>query len=41
MLEGRHFTRFKEVQKFVADEYLPLIYLVGSAYPDLFKTGIG
>ena len=34
-------SRFKEVQKFVADEYLPLIYLVGSAYPDLFETGIG
>lgn len=34
-------SRFKEVQKFVSDEYLPLIYLVGSAYPDLFETGIG
>lgn len=34
-------ARFKEVQKFVLDEYLPLIYTLGSVYTDLFATGIG
>lgn len=34
-------ARFKEVQKFVIDEYLPLIYTLGSVYTDLFATGIG
>lgn len=34
-------ARFKEVQKFVEEEYLPLIYQLGAVYPDLFETGIG
>lgn len=34
-------ARFKEVQKFILDEYLPLIYTLGSVYTDLFATGIG
>lgn len=34
-------ARFKEVQKFVVEEYLPLVYTVGSVYTDLFETGIG
>lgn len=34
-------ARFKEVLKFVTDEYLPLIYTLGSVYTDLFATGVG
>ena len=33
--------RFKKVRAFIIDEYLPLIYLLGSAYPDLLETGTG
>ena len=33
--------RFKKVRAFIVDEYLPLIYLLGSAYPDLLETGTG
>lgn len=34
-------ARFKEVQKFVVEEYLPLVYTLGSVYTDLFETGVG
>lgn len=34
-------ARFKEVKKFVEEEYLPLVYTVGSVYLDLFETGSG
>jgi hydrogenase large subunit len=33
--------RFKKVRAFIEEEYLPLIYLLGSAYPDLLETGKG
>lgn len=34
-------ARFKEVRKFVEEEYIPLVYTVGSIYPDLFEAGVG
>lgn len=34
-------VRFKEVKKFITEEYLPLVYTVGSVYLDLFATGVG
>ncbi|SDL63144.1 hydrogenase large subunit [Maridesulfovibrio ferrireducens] len=34
-------SRFKEVRKFVAETYLPTVYLIGSVYKDLFKIGGG
>ncbi len=33
--------RFKKVMQFIEEEYLPLIYTLGKAYPDLLETGGG
>jgi len=33
--------RFKEVIAFIENEYLPLIYTLAKAYPDLLETGTG
>ncbi|MFP4316391.1 MAG: NiFeSe hydrogenase large subunit HysA [Desulfovibrionales bacterium] len=33
--------RFKNVKQFIEEEYLPTVYLVGSAYKDLLGQGIG
>jgi hydrogenase large subunit len=38
---AKYYARFKEVIAFVKDEYLPLIYTLGTVYPDLFETGAG
>jgi hydrogenase large subunit len=38
---AKYYARFKEVLAFVKDEYLPLIYTLGTVYPDLFETGAG
>ncbi len=34
-------ARFKSVRKFVEEKYLPVVYLVGSAYKDLFSVAPG
>ncbi|CCO24380.1 Periplasmic [NiFeSe] hydrogenase large subunit [Maridesulfovibrio hydrothermalis AM13 = DSM 14728] len=34
-------SRFKDVQKFIAEVYVPTVYLIGSVYKDLFKIGGG
>ena len=34
-------ARFKEVQTFILEEYLPLVYTLGSVYLDLFEVGGG
>jgi hydrogenase large subunit len=34
-------ARFKKVSEFVEKKYLPLVYTVGTVYPDLFKQGQG
>ncbi|MFO7726818.1 MAG: nickel-dependent hydrogenase large subunit, partial [Desulfonatronovibrio sp.] len=33
--------RFKKVSEFIENEYLPLVYALGSVYPDLLETGTG
>ncbi len=33
--------RFKQVKEFIENEYLPLIYILGSEYGDLLETGTG
>ncbi len=33
--------RFKKVSEFIENEYLPLVYSLGSVYPDLLETGKG
>lgn len=33
--------RFKKVKEFIENEYLPLVYALGSVYPDLLETGSG
>ncbi len=33
--------RFKKVKEFIENEYLPLIYQLAEAYPDLLETGKG
>lgn len=33
--------RFKKVKEFIENEYLPLIYQLAGAYPDLLETGKG
>jgi hydrogenase large subunit len=33
--------RFKKVQKFVLEKYVPLVYLLAGPYGDLLKTGVG
>lgn len=34
-------SRFKQVQKFIEETYVPTVYLIGSVYKDLFKIGGG
>ncbi len=34
-------ARFKKVRKFVEEKYVPVVYLVGSVYKDLFSFGQG
>lgn len=34
-------SRFKVVQKFVSEVYVPTVYLIGSVYKDLFEVGGG
>ncbi len=38
---AEYISRFKQVQKFVAETYVPTVYLIGSVYKDLFKIGGG
>ncbi|MFA6809897.1 MAG: NiFeSe hydrogenase large subunit HysA [Desulfoplanes sp.] len=38
---AKYYARFKDVSKFIVDEYLPLIYTLGSVYPDMFEIGAG
>lgn len=38
----KHFAaNFKKVKEFIEKEYLPLVYALGSVYPDLLETGTG
>ncbi len=38
---AKYYARFKEAIAFIKDEYLPLIYTLGTVYPDLFEVGAG
>ena len=34
-------ARFKKVRQFIVEKYLPITYIVGSVYKDLFEQGQG